>query len=132
LVAREHARVEVKLQGTPVRLPGQIEMNLLRIAQEAAANAVKHGRAQHVEIELRYTSGAVGLSVSDDGTGFAPSQASPSGHFGLLDMRERAQSMGSQLKIESEPGSGARVSLEVPISNESRNAELKTHTYSGG
>jgi signal transduction histidine kinase len=131
-VAREHARVEVKVQGTPVRLPGQIEMNLLRIAQEAAANAVKHGRAQHVEIELRYTSGAVALSVSDDGTGFVPSQASPSGHFGLLDMRERAQSMGSQLTIQSGPGIGARVCLEVPISKESRDAELKTHTYSGG
>ena len=132
LVAREHARVEVKVQGTQVRLPGQIEMNLLRIAQEAAANAVKHGRAQHVEIELSYTSGSVGLSVSDDGAGFVPSQASPSGHFGLLDMRERALSMRSQLKIESEPGSGARVFLEVPISSELRDAELKAHTYSGG
>ena len=132
LASREHARVEVKVQGTPVRLPGQIEMNLLRIAQEAAANAVKHGRAQLVEIELRYTSSSVGLNVSDDGTGFVPSQASPSGHFGLLDMRERALSMGSQLKIESEPGTGARVALEVPISNELRDAELKTHTYSGG
>ena len=132
LFAREQARVDVKIQGTPVRLPGQIEMNLLRIAQEAAANAVKHGHAQLVEIELRYTSVSVGLSVSDDGTGFVPSQASPSGHFGLLDMRERAQSMGSQLKIESEPGSGTRVVIEVPISSELRDAELKAHTYSGG
>ena len=132
LVAREHARVELKIQGTPVRLPGQVEMNLLRIGQEAVANAMKHGRAHQVEIELRYTSNSVGLSVSDDGAGFIPSETSPSGHFGLLDMRERAQSMGSVLKVESQPGSGTRIGVEVPISHEASDAEFKSHTYSGG
>ncbi|HXU17904.1 MAG TPA: sensor histidine kinase [Terriglobales bacterium] len=132
LVARHHAKVDVEIKGTPVRLPGQIEMNLLRIGQEAVANAVKHGRAQRVGIELQYTSNSVCLTVSDEGNGFITSQALPTGHFGLLDMRERAQSMGSQLKIESEPGTGTRVVVAVPLPNEPSNGELKNHTYSGG
>jgi signal transduction histidine kinase len=133
LVTREHTNVQVKIQGTPMRLPGQIEMNLLRIGQEAVANAMKHGRARVVNVALLYTSTSVRLTVVDDGTGFVASQASHIGHFGLLDMRERAQSMGSQLKIESEAGSGTRIVVEVPVDSSERNdAELKSNTYSGG
>jgi signal transduction histidine kinase len=133
LVSREHAKVNVNIKGSPVRLPGQKEMNLLRIAQEASANAVKHGRAQQVQIELLYASTSICLTVTDDGTGFAASQTSPTGHFGLLDMRERAQSMGSELKIDSEPGRGTRITVNVPMnSSEAHHAELKTNTYSGG
>ena len=58
---------------------------------------------------------SVRLTVSDDGQGFAADQASPTGHFGLLDMRERAQSMGSHLTVESEPGRGTRIAVEVPV-----------------
>jgi signal transduction histidine kinase len=131
LVPNEHAKIEVTIHGEAVRLPGPVEMNLLRIGQEAVANAVKHGRAQQVAIELRYKHDAVCLTVSDDGQGFAASQNSPTGHFGLLDMRERAQSMGSQLIVESAPGCGTRIAVEVranpsePIDN-----DLKADTYS--
>jgi signal transduction histidine kinase len=138
LASSEHAQVEVKIQGHPVRLSGQLEMNLLRIAQEAVANAVKHGHARRVDIELTYSPISVCLTVTDDGKGFVADQTSPSGHFGLLDMRERAQSIGSQLKIESEPGRGARVAIEVAgnwkvsDSVEAHDAQLKTDTYSRG
>jgi len=133
LVPREQTKFDFKVQGTPVRLPGPVEMNLLRIGQEAVANAVKHGRAQHVSIELRYAPASVCLTVSDDGEGFVAAQASPTGHFGLLDMRERAQSMGSNLRVESEPGCGARIAVEVPVhSAEAIDEELKTNTHSGG
>jgi signal transduction histidine kinase len=136
LALPEHAMVKVKIQGSVVRLPGQIEMNLLRISQEAVANALKHGHARKVDIELKYSPQSVCLSVTDDGTGFNASQAEPSGHFGLLDIRERAQSMGSQLVIGSEPGRGTRVSVSVSIESKvsaqstEGNAELKTNTYS--
>jgi signal transduction histidine kinase len=133
LAPREQVKVDTKIQGSPVRLPGPVEMNLLRIGQEAVANAVKHGRARQVSIELRYAPTSVCLTVSDDGHGFAVDQGSPTGHFGLLDMRERAQSMGSQLKVESEPGSGTRVAVEVLVRPpEGIDEELKTNTYSGG
>ena len=132
LVHREQTKVDFEIQGSPVRLPGQVEMNLLRIGQEAVANAVKHGRASKVSVELCYAAASVSLTVSDDGQGFAAGQSSPAGHFGLLDMRERAQSMGSHLRIESEPGRGTRITVEVPVQPaETIDEELKTNTYSG-
>jgi signal transduction histidine kinase len=132
LVPRERTKVDFKVEGSPVRLPGPVEMNLLRIGQEAVANAVKHGGARLVSIELRYAPASVRLTVSDDGKGFAARQASPTGHFGLLDMRERAQSMGSHLKVESEPGRGTRIAVEVPLHPaEGIDEELKANTYSG-
>ena len=133
LTPRERVKVEAKFEGTPVRLPRPAEMNLLRIGQEAVANAMKHGLARHISIELRYAPESVRLTVSDDGQGFAADQASPTGHFGLLDMRERAQSMGSRLTVESQPGRGTRIAVEVPAHwSESIGEELKANTYSGG
>lgn len=115
LAARDQVEVQAKIQGSAVRLPRPVEMNLLRIGQEAVANAVKHGRAKQISIELQYTPGSVCLTVSDDGKGFAADQACPTGHFGILDMRERAQSMGSQLRIESRPGHGTRIAVQVSV-----------------
>src|SRR6202046_3539817 len=133
LTQGEHAKVEAKFEGSPVRLPRPAEMNLLRIGQEAVATAMKHGLARHIAIELRYAPESVRLTVSDDGQGFAADQASPTGHFGLLDMRERAQSMGSHMTVESEPGHGTRIAVEVPVrASKSIDEELKTNTYSGG
>lgn len=133
LVPGKHARIDVKIQGPAVRLPGPVEMNLLRIGQEAVANAVKHGHAHQVSVELLYSPATVCLTVSDDGEGFAASQGAPAGHFGLLDMRERAQSMGSQLKIESEPACGTRITVEVRVKPSAAiDDELKANTYSGG
>src|SRR5216683_2153140 len=132
LVPPEQTKVDFKIQGSPVRLPGPVEMNLLRIGQEAVANAVKHGRARNVSIELRYAAASVCLTVMDDGQGFAAGQSSPPGHFGLLDMRERAQSMGSHLRVESEHGRGTRIAVEVPLHPlEGIDEELKANTYSG-
>jgi signal transduction histidine kinase len=133
LVPRGETNVEFTIQGSPVRLPGSVEMNLLRIGQEAVANALKHGRARTVSIELLYASASVCLTVTDDGQGFAAEQSSPAGHFGLLDMRERAQSMGNSLRVESEPGRGTRITVEAPILGpaETTDEELKTNSYSG-
>jgi signal transduction histidine kinase len=132
LVPRGQTNVDFKIQGSPVRLPGSVEMNLLRIGQEAVANALKHGRARAVSIELWYGAASVNLAVSDDGQGFPAGQSSPAGHFGLLDMRERAQSMGSALRIESEPGRGTRITVEVPVAQppETIDEDLKTNTHS--
>jgi signal transduction histidine kinase len=127
-------KVEVIVDGLPRRLDGPIEMNLLRIGQEAATNAVKHARAQNITLELQYHPEKVRLCVYDDGRGFSPSEAalSGNGHFGLLDMRERAQCLGCDLLIQSEPGGGTRIEVEVPVSpKEPPDAESKAHTYSG-
>jgi signal transduction histidine kinase len=133
LVPRDRVHVEAKFEGTPVRLSRSVEMNLLRIGQEAVANAVKHGRAKQIRIGLRYTAATVCLTVTDDGRGFAADQSPPSGHFGLLDMRERAESMGCSLQVRSDPGLGTRIAVEVPVpSNLAIDHDLKANTYSGG
>lgn len=131
LAPADRAVIHLKTCGSPVRLPSAIEMNLLRIGQEAVSNAIKHGECTQVTVELGYAPASVRLSVSDNGRGFVPSLMV--GHFGLLDMRERAQSMGSQLEIESEPGQGTKLTVEVAITARPQaNAESKAKTYSGG
>jgi len=133
LAPREDVKVHARIHGIPVRLPRPVEMNLLRIGQEAVANAIKHARARRISIELWYTAESVCLTVSDDGQGFAAERAAPTGHFGLLDMRERAQSMGSQLQIESEAGRGTRIAVDVRVSsNELVDDQLKANTYPSG
>jgi signal transduction histidine kinase len=132
LATEGNAEIHVDVRGTPRRLPGPIEMNLLRIGQEAVSNAAKHGQASRIQIELHYGPESVILRVGDDGRGFNPDLASAVGHFGMLDLRERAESLGSQLQIDSAPGQGTQIAIEVRFERRSSSdAEIKTHTYSG-
>jgi len=109
------SRVLVNIVGKPIRLATAIEMNLLRIGQEAVSNAIKHGRARQILIELNYSPQSVRLSIRDDGSGFGADQSVATGHFGLLDMRERAQSMGATLQVESSPERGTEITLDVSL-----------------
>ncbi|HLX77026.1 MAG TPA: sensor histidine kinase [Terriglobales bacterium] len=128
---RNHNAVTVSVHGNPMRLPVSIEMNLLRIGQEAVANAVRHGSATRITVELRYAPEAVSLYVSDDGSGFRSEVAGGSGHFGLQDMQERARSMGCQLQIDSQPGQGTRIRVQVPIGQQQfLDQALKINSYS--
>lgn len=128
LVPPDCAQVEITVQGQPSRLFSSTEMSLLRIAQEAVANAWHHGHAQNIAVELQYDQQSIHLQITDDGTGFDASRTPP-GHFGLLDMKERAQSMGSSLRIDSAPGKGTVVAVDVPVY---AHAEApKANTYSG-
>jgi signal transduction histidine kinase len=105
------------------RLPAEIERGLLRIAQEALVNALKHSGAEHVGVELRAWDSRLQLTVVDDGGGFDVRHASSrSRRLGLVSMRERAESLGGVLVIESEPGEGTRVSVEVRVVRDSRPA----------
>ena len=91
-------------------LPEEMEQHLLRIAQEAVANTVKHARASEVRIRLEMENGRLRLSVSDDGQGFEQTDAFSEigGHFGLLGMRERAERLGGELELHSTPGRAPR------------------------
>jgi len=129
----EKLSVDVRVEGIPVRLPSSVEMNLLRIGQEAVGNAAKHGQAKRIEIVLSYAPANVELSVRDDGRGFDPSQTASTGHFGLLDMRERARCLGCDLRVESGPSRGTSITVKVPLdAKQSQDAELKANSYSGG
>jgi signal transduction histidine kinase len=116
------SRVQIAVQtsGLPRKLPPQMENNLLRVAQEALANALKHARATRITVHLDYQPAKVSLRVNDDGIGFdaANSSLSYSGHFGLLDMSERAEKMGGRYAMISAPGQGTEIRVEVPAKGE--------------
>jgi len=101
-------------QGEKSALPGDVESELLRIAQEAMTNILKHAKAQHLEVNLVFGADAVTLTIADDGVGF-----DPRGHhdgFGLLGMRERAEGIGARLLVNSGPTQGSRVEIVIPRS----------------
>jgi signal transduction histidine kinase len=96
-----------------------VEVTLLRTAQEALANVAKHAKASRVGLTLSYMGDLVTLDVRDDGVGFGPPNGkrpngSVDGGFGLTGMRQRVQLLAGQLEIESEPGGGTAVSATVP------------------
>lgn len=95
-------------------LPPEHDHELLRIAQEAVSNAVRHARPHHVRIGMSGEPGNWLLSVADDGRGMEqrPERAAQLG-FGLTSMRERASAIGGELKIESRPGEGTRVTVRI-------------------
>lgn len=115
LAAVGGAEFVVSLTGTPVRLAGTVETNLLRLTQEAVANAAHHSGAQRIEVRIEYDDESVRLSVRDNGCGFDPAAMTAlSGHFGLSGMRERAEKISGRLRIHSVPGRGTEVEVQVP------------------
>lgn len=108
-------QLEVRTSGEAHRLPETVAHELLRVAQEATANAVKHGGALHIIITLDFADQQVRLTVADDGKGFPPAAPVPAGHFGLLGMRERVQKLGGQFTLHSAPGKGTTVEVAVPL-----------------
>jgi len=103
--------------GAVQRLLPEIEMTLLRTAQEALANVAKHANASRVTLTLSYMEDMVSLDVRDDGGGFDPYVARtdrPDGGYGLTAMRERVRRVAGTLEVESEPGMGTAISACVP------------------
>ncbi|MFC4529779.1 GAF domain-containing sensor histidine kinase [Sphaerisporangium dianthi] len=94
-------------------LPPEAEMTVLRVAQEALHNALRHADASSIEVCLEVEGRRVQLDVRDDGRGF-PDGAPASRGLGLVSMRDRAESVGGTLTVTSEPGEGTFVRLEVP------------------
>ena len=106
--------IVVAVQGPErLRLPRDLEVVVLRCAQEALANTRKHARASRIEVGLMAGDGAVSVTVRDDGIGFDPDDA-PDG-FGLPGMRDRLALVGGELAVTSAPGSGTAVRAEVRV-----------------
>lgn len=104
-----------KMEGEDRRLSPDIEEGLYRIAQEALNNALKHAQADHVMVHLNHLAADVVLEIVDDGVGFEPDLAHKTGGLGLRGMEERAARLGATLSVESQPGEGTRVRVEVPL-----------------
>jgi signal transduction histidine kinase len=91
-----------------------VEVQLLRVIQEALANVRKHAQARHVWITFKTEDKGVAVIVEDDGKGFEPDDAQL-GHFGLRLMRERCESVGGSLHVDSAIGQGTRIEARLPL-----------------
>ena len=110
-------RLVVEGSARPMRPNLQIEV--FRITREALRNAFSHSQGHLIETELAYTESLFRLRVRDDGTGIdldERARAERSGHWGLKGMRERAERLGGELEVWSEPGAGTEIELRVPAS----------------
>ena len=104
------ADLESRLPET--RLPSEIETVLYRVVQEALTNVVKHAQAEHVSVLLHVKAGRVAVVIEDDGRGFAEGDETTG--IGLLGMRERVALVGGSVTVESSPGAGTTIVVEVP------------------
>ena len=120
LLRRAHrAEIGIELQGTPRLRPG-VDEEVFRIAQESLHNALRHARAEHISVRLDEDAGGLRLTVADDGVGFEPEEAGlRSRRLGLTSMEERARALGAQLRIDSAPGRGTTIALEVACDGDS-------------
>ncbi|QKW05750.1 GAF domain-containing sensor histidine kinase [Streptomyces sp. NA04227] len=112
---RAHS-AEVSFAGHGVRaLPAAQEEAMLRVAQEALHNALRHSGAERVTVTLRRHGNGALLRVEDDGKGFDTRAVRRAGrHLGLVSMRDRARGVGGRLKVDSAPGEGTTIDMEVP------------------
>jgi len=111
--------VHVEVAGQEKRLPPEVEIALFRIFQEAIANIARHAHAESAYISLEFKEKSVAVEIEDDGTGFDHSHDFTAGAggkgVGLLGMRERAELLDGTIVIDTRPGGGTRVSVEIPV-----------------
>ena len=113
---------ELETTGEARALHPEVEVTLLRVAQEALANVAKHASASRAGVTLSYMEDVISVDVRDDGVGFAVAECHghlngetpAAGGFGLIAMRQRVSRLAGQLEIESEPGAGTAVSASLP------------------
>jgi len=118
---RAHYGLDVQLEAeddTAATLTGYAHVQAMRIIQEALTNVRKHAGAGKVWVRIKRDDGCVRISVEDDGRGFDPARVAEQGrqYFGLQVMRERAESVGGDLVLESQTGKGTQVVLRVSLS----------------
>jgi len=108
---------KVEVSGTFRALSPLIEGNILRIAQEAINNAVRHAQARNILVNLKFDANRVQLIVRDDGCGFnyQESMSGAAKHFGLVGMQERAGLLGGDIRIDGQEGKGTTVLLRIPL-----------------
>lgn len=118
--------VEVVVEeGEMPQLRPSTEIQLMRIVQEALNNVRNHAAAASATVRLSVVRGELLLAIEDDGRGFAPERRAPTGwpHFGLQTMRERAEAIGGDFGIDSEPDRGTAVRVRVPLATANGDGE---------
>jgi signal transduction histidine kinase len=106
-------QVDLQILGSEYQVSAMIGYNLLKLAQEAITNALKHAKATKLAIILNYRDALVSLRITDNGCGFQPNL--DNGGFGLLSISERSDRIGGQLLINSILGKGTEILVEIPL-----------------
>ncbi len=101
------------VHGRPQPLPAEWDQNLLRIGQEIVTNTLRHAQASELRMELAFDPDGIRLELADNGRGFDP--AADGDGFGLLGIRERVESMGGRLTVQSRKGKGIRMLIVLPL-----------------
>ena len=106
-------RLELQLPDTLPKLRPEVEHGVYRIAEEALRNASQHAQASRLVMQVSHKDNQLELQVQDDGRGFDPSQPPPADRYGLRGMQERAEAINGQIRLDSAPGKGTSVTLQV-------------------
>ncbi len=114
LTAREKLEISFETAGDDRPLPHRLEAGLLRIAQEALTNVVRHSGADRVFTRLEVSPQQVQLSIEDNGEGFEPSEV-PEERYGLVGINERTRLLGGIMKLQSSAGLGTRIEVTIPL-----------------
>ena len=118
---KEQCGVEagIMVSGIERRFSAEVELTILRIVQEALRNVEKHAQASKVEVMVEFGERKTKVSICDNGKGFdlggSLAELPRVGKLGLAGMEERVRLLGGSMRIESEPGKGTKVMIEVPI-----------------
>jgi two-component system NarL family sensor kinase len=113
---RTKIQVQFDPGSTPVqRLPGNLEITVFRVVQEALTNVAKHAETSFAEVRVYSEDDAIRLEVKDDGKGFPMNSQKAAPSLGLTGMRERVLLMNGTFEIWSEPGKGTRVMVSLPL-----------------
>jgi signal transduction histidine kinase len=99
-----------------LELPKQVKTGLFRILQESLTNVARHSKATKVQVELREKNNHLLLRIEDNGIGFDQRQVAQKNTLGLLGMKERTAMMGGSYEIQSKPGKGTEISVDIPLS----------------
>ena len=113
----EQAGIQITMrgwEGLTERLPATVEFAIFRILQEALENVREHSHANHAEVTLEQMGEQLQMTITDNGQGFAPQNTRGERRLGLVAMRDRAELLGGNLQVFSEPGRGVRVVLSMP------------------
>jgi signal transduction histidine kinase len=114
-IEKYRLKVDIEILGTQDRLPADVESALYRIIQEALTNVARHANASRVDIVIENHPEGMIMVIEDDGIGFSPEEKLQLSRIGLLGMRERAEMLGGKLLIESAPGMGTTLRVEIPV-----------------
>lgn len=121
MLARETKTIQVDFSrtGNEQRLKPDVELALYRIAQEALSNVSRHAKASRAAININFSNHEVKLEISDDGVGFtapaSPTDFAPSGHFGLLGIKERCELIRAKFEVKSKTGDGTQVTVRLLV-----------------